>query len=375
MSLVGFENFFRDVKASISPDAKRAIAKKWDDVAKSQHQSLGTVLARDELLKTIRKDLNSISDSIGKSLNEGHFKSFRQGQGDLKIACQLYYWFHFHHTDIAADLDEAILGKAYGKQVYNPAEDPRYAPRPSEPAPTQTLPLLAPRLTGARDSTNINHYSRELVEILGRADEQRLLRDFLGAYDEFLWFQIAGGGGQGKSRLAWELIQEAQGCRKLRLPQKWRAGFLRDDDITDFAATCRHWVPAEPTLIVFDYVLGIEKEIGDILHVLSCRACGASHTEPALGERVRVLLLERQAWNEGGLTPDREIGQEREITLSPSRGLADWYSGLKPRRRSWKLPLCHRQAGLTASSSRSCCSYPYCPRSCGAAGDRGCAQR
>lgn len=189
--------------------------------------------------------------------------------------------------------------------------------------PQRTLGLHAPALTGARASSNPNHYSQNIIPILGRDREQGILRNFLRADGGFLWFQIAGSGGQGKSRLAWQLIQEAEDLEQQHFEAMWHAGFLRDDKLGAFAETCGEWVPSSPTLIVLDYVLGAETPIGTILRTLAAR-------QNQLTQKVRVLLLERQAWNEGGLRQDLQSAKEGDFVLTASDGLADWYDRLRP---------------------------------------------
>jgi hypothetical protein len=161
-------------------------------------------------------------------------------------------------------------------------------------------------------------YNARAIELLGRGGAMEKLRAFLLADEPFLWMQIAGVGGQGKSRLGYELILWAQ-------QQDWRAGLLDTPELQGFAP--HHWPswqPRQPHLLVLDYVIGREEEIKPVLQSLSKRAT-------ALRRPVRLLLLERQRWDRGGLPIlDRSGGQ----SLGPSRGnqgRAEWYLKLTER--------------------------------------------
>jgi TPR repeat protein len=160
-------------------------------------------------------------------------------------------------------------------------------------------------------------YNARAIELLGRGGAMEKLRAFLLADEPFLWMQIAGVGGQGKSRLGYELILWAQ-------QRDWRAGLLDTPELQGFAPHWPSWQPRQPHLLVLDYVIGREEEIKPVLQSLSKRAT-------ALRRPVRLLLLERQRWDWGGLPIlDRSGGQ----SLGPSRGnqgRAEWYLKLTER--------------------------------------------
>jgi len=123
-------------------------------------------------------------------------------------------------------------------------------------------------------------------ELIGTQTERGLLDDFMddeigqanGAKRAFVWWQIAGDGGQGKSRLALELVE--------RYALDWHTGFLRAVDLKKqdwHAVTFK-----KPTLFVIDYVAAPEKAN------LAAEAARVLHErQGALGAPVRMLIVER----------------------------------------------------------------------------------
>ncbi|HBS30577.1 MAG TPA: hypothetical protein DEA40_02355 [Parvularcula sp.] len=121
------------------------------------------------------------------------------------------------------------------------------------------------------------------TEFLGREGELAALRQFLNDDRKVLWHQIAGDAGQGKSRLALELVRE--------IAEDWHAGFLMSGD---FPAPDR-WntlTVARPTLCVIDYIAAPQKAeaAADALIALDRRAA-------ALPAKMRFLFIERAPFN------------------------------------------------------------------------------
>lgn len=138
-------------------------------------------------------------------------------------------------------------------------------------------------------SSQIYHYTSGAISIIGRRAEQDALRRFRDAGPGFRWWQIAGVAGQGKSRLALDLIQET-----LEHLPEWQAGFLSGDSAAeDFARACAEWTPTRPYLIVIDYVLTRTGPLKQAIEALKSR-----HGE--FDVPVCLLLVERQPWNVGG---------------------------------------------------------------------------
>lgn len=185
---------------------------------------------------------------------------------------------------------------------------------------------FAPILT-VEKSSNPLHYANHLVDVIGRDDEQRKLRSFLKSGKGFKWLQLAGVGGQGKSRLAYELVQEAKG--------NWHAGFLVRENLNKFADICERWVPARSTLIVVDYVLGREEPLKRILQTLVTRS---SQMEVP----VRLLIVERQRWDRGGIIRPRVRRDAKVQHLefqSSDSGMAQWFLSLNTRDEGDDEPL------------------------------------
>ena len=192
-------------------------------------------------------------------------------------------------------------------------------------------PDLQPTLLIESDA-DVNKFSNRAIPVVGREEEQSTLRRFVFGEDvdgpdglpphltdtsfwrsknPFQWMQLAGDGGQGKSRLALEL------CMQVRPYVK--AGFLefRDYPFDKWGS----WQPLRPTLIVIDYVVGIEDKIGAMLRALAHRA-----QEGTLGQHpIRVLLLERRAWNDPGIldTGDAAAAVPSQTAYAP------WYSSVR----------------------------------------------
>jgi len=176
------------------------------------------------------------------------------------------------------------------------------------------------RLTLPVASTNINRYSARALDVLGREEELARLHAFVESDARFTWLQLAGVGGQGKSRLALELMYRYR-------QQGWVAGFLETPDLQRVAVPWEDWNPAKPHLIVLDYVIGREAEISPMLLTLARRADDLSKRT-----RIRILLLERQRWDRGGFIASGSPGSAFAPSLSAdSEGRAAWFVKLAGR--------------------------------------------
>lgn len=147
-----------------------------------------------------------------------------------------------------------------------------------------------PRLTlphQRSDGTASRYFLDRALPLIGRDSESQRLRDFRDSEDLFSWFQIAGVGGQGKSRLSLEFAIDSW---KTGI---WNAGFIVGAEMNNFETHWRNWQPSAPTLIVVDYVLSRIKSTRHMLATLVARTGKHSLDHP-----VRVLLVERQPWNQ-----------------------------------------------------------------------------
>jgi len=190
--------------------------------------------------------------------------------------------------------------------------------QPRSPNPKLSAPPAADR--------SLTRYSARAVELLGREAALARLQGFLQADAGFAWMQIAGLGGQGKSRLGYELTLWAQ-------DQGWQAGLLESADLAAFGEErWADWQPARPHLILLDYVIGREAAIKPLLQTLAARADG-------LRRPVRLLLLERQRWDHGGLavanrSANRSANHATGPDLAPTLGTdgcAEWFLKLAER--------------------------------------------
>ena len=138
-----------------------------------------------------------------------------------------------------------------------------------------------------REFDLLKPYARAL-EMVGREDEQRSLRDWLTSGDQLSIRVLTGEGGSGKTRLALDLCDNLPG-------EDWQAGFLDGDDLKTYCsdASMVDWAWTKPTLIVVDYAA----TFADTLHRWLGRLADHMKTDaPAL----RILLLERQADMQAG---------------------------------------------------------------------------
>ena len=127
-------------------------------------------------------------------------------------------------------------------------------------------------------------FSERGSDFFGREDEKSRLQEFLADEREIVWWQIAGKAGQGKSRLALDLVDTLD-------DGTWYAGFL---DARQLSET--NWFETEflrPSLIVIDYIAGTQKAEAfmDALNALRIRI-----QENKINHKVRFLLLEREGY-------------------------------------------------------------------------------
>lgn len=243
-------------------------------------------------------------ERLGGSI-ENIARHMRAGAGDDSNYWVYFFWLSETFPDAAAISElNRILGRR--TEVHEPATSQSSQSTISTPNITS--------LFDRRRYENDLHYTSQTVSVLGRHQEQTILRDFLTDDRAFCWLQLAGVAGQGKSRLAFELAVEAEN-------QQWDAGFLSDKGLSAFQDAAAVWQPRRPTLIVIDYVLGREQLVGAVFDTLLERN---DFEAP-----VRLLLLERQRWDRGGLTQFTtrdELGRvHAEFQLLES-GRARWFT-------------------------------------------------
>lgn len=176
-----------------------------------------------------------------------------------------------------------------------------------QPSPIQ------PRLTipQAREN-NPNYFANAVLKVIGRDEQKARLKAFLECDKNVAWFQLAGVAGQGKSRLAFDLIDKA-------LNSGWQAGFLTENDIQFFKDKWKDWQPDKPYLLIFDYVIGREEQIKPIFQILISNQDIYRHN-------IRILLIERQPWNQGSvIKTQNQTDKDESWQLISINNKAPWF--------------------------------------------------
>jgi hypothetical protein len=121
-------------------------------------------------------------------------------------------------------------------------------------------------------------YSSRRDPLVGREGALAFLWRFLNDEKrQFLWLLLTAPGGEGKSRLAFELANAAR-------RHGWHAGKLGRRELASFKPS--RWRPSRPTLMVIDYAAQHASETNWLMEELS-------GNEAVLEQKVRLLLLER----------------------------------------------------------------------------------
>ena len=199
-------------------------------------------------------------------------------------AYAIHYCMHASENETDQELARSFDLKAFDKPAVQ-----ILGPLFSFGEPTPQPQLSAPELDHAYD-VELLHYAynqEDKIPVLGRELQQPQLQDFLKADGSFLWLQLAGAAGQGKSRLAWELIQDAPRVGFV-------AGQMDANALREFAEHWATWQPDGARLIVVDYVTEAPSLVAPMMAHLIARAAELSHP-------VRLLLLERQRWDRGSI--------------------------------------------------------------------------
>ena len=144
------------------------------------------------------------------------------------------------------------------------------------PQPT----LIIPPVSTVSEGISQYHFSQRAIPLVGREAETATLREFLFTDATFSWWGILGKGGSGKSRLLLELGHT--------LSDEWRWGWLTDTVVAAFDFSC--WQPNKHTLLIADYVIGREEQLGNLMNALF-----GLERSGTLQHNVKLLLIERES--------------------------------------------------------------------------------
>lgn len=200
--------------------------------------------------------------------------------------------------------------------------------------PKAVQPLLT--VPQAKEN-NVNYYANAVLEVIGREKEKARLAAFLDCDLDVAWFQLAGVAGQGKSRLAFDLIADTKD------KPGWRAGFLTEYGIESFKDHWKDWQPDAHHLLIFDYVIGREQAIKPILQTL------IYNRDKFKNKKIRILLIERQRWDQGSVI--KAIDQRVQDETGPSVHIGDkaeWFLklGEKDDLEAGRLSACRFENGV-----------------------------
>ncbi|NDW06486.1 tetratricopeptide repeat protein [Jiella pacifica] len=213
----------------------------------------------------------------------------------FKDALGIHYRLHYDldHPDYAKKIDDVIFGESYLDRFKTPIFE---------------RVDLEPKLSDAEYRSEFYNYGYDRddkIAFRGRSDQVAQLRAFLGGEAGFQWLQLAGAAGQGKSRMAWDLILEA------RDELGYKAGFIDAEDLLAFKKHWADWTPVRPILIVIDYVIERDKPVGQMMAHLIARSEKFRH-------KVRLIILERQRRDRGGI---RKVSKQ-SVSISGDKRIA-----------------------------------------------------
>lgn len=197
-----------------------------------------------------------------------------------------------------------------------------------------------------------NYFGARMVPHVGREDELGVLAAFAADTAAIRWLQIAGDAGQGKSRLALEFCIAQQDIG-------WNAGFLSRGCLSDDGFAWSRWQPYAPTLIVIDYIIGFEADVGRVMAALTRR--------DDLSHPVRLILIERHRFDQAELRAREMRSAEvagksgdqfasESVALGHGEARAEWFTQIVGRydgrdlfieRASWS-PTVLQLRGLTS---------------------------
>jgi hypothetical protein len=260
----------------------------------------------DKLEKEIKPELEDEGDwKKIASIDSGKINNFvSKESGFLDLAFAIHFRMHrdSERSAFAKQIDDRIWGSSFEEEF----QEPVFEDVASDQA------KIEPDLTISRSRGHL-HYAHRFLPVTGRTAESKKLERFTNNQPGFRWMQVSGSAGQGKSRLALELV--------LGLQDTWYAGFLSGDKMQLFSSHWQYWQPDKPTLMVVDYVLGIEKSLKIAIQALASRA-------EQFREPVCLLLVERQRWDKGRIKNISSHLKQDSPELNIPSGRAEWFLSL-----------------------------------------------
>ncbi|MCL2106219.1 MAG: DUF1292 domain-containing protein [Oscillospiraceae bacterium] len=133
-------------------------------------------------------------------------------------------------------------------------------------------------------------YDSKIVDFCGRSKEIERLISFCNRAERLLWWVIAGAGGAGKSRLAYEFGKALRENKLAEINDKWIAkSFHWTTFYRWFESTLNTGFGESDSsiLIIIDYVHAYEKQIAEMITYIA-QKIGSQNT------KIRVLMIERE---------------------------------------------------------------------------------
>ncbi len=159
----------------------------------------------------------------------------------------------------------------------------------AQPEPLKAIGEFPSVASIKRDIQILNAQYRAFPYI-GRGEEIDKLVAWLNGPEPASFFVIAGGAGDGKTRLGFQLLEVLRATQ----PGVWRAGWLATRRAGEGLRNerFRKWRGAQPTLIVIDYAASMSEALRDnVVRELAEEPAESRSDLPPL----RILLLEREA--------------------------------------------------------------------------------
>ena len=158
--------------------------------------------------------------------------------------------------------------------------------------PAEPLKTLAefPTVTSIKRDTQLLNAQYRAFPYIGREDQIAKLLAWLDGPEPASFQVVAGGAGDGKTRLGFQLLEHLEAHQ----PDAWRAGWLGSRRAEDALRNerFRKWRGAQPTLIIIDYAASFTESLRDnVVRELAEESAEAPIDLPPL----RILLLEREA--------------------------------------------------------------------------------